>query len=43
MAESVEPVETAPKSRWTPLELFWLAVLVVSVVVGFGMTIFAPV
>jgi hypothetical protein len=43
MAEQVQPAEAAPESRWTPLEIFWLVVLVVSVIVGFGMTIFAPV
>ena len=43
MAESVQPIEMPPKPRWTPVEMFWLAVLIVSVLVGFGMTIFAPV
>ncbi|HTL28992.1 MAG TPA: hypothetical protein VL282_07225 [Tepidisphaeraceae bacterium] len=30
-------------SRWTVVDIFWLVVLVISILVGFGMTIFAPI
>jgi hypothetical protein len=43
MAETDQAVEPQAKSRWQPAEIFWLGVLVVSILVGFGMTIFAPV
>jgi hypothetical protein len=35
--------EEAPKPRWSALDIFWLMVLVLSIGVGFGMTIFAPI
>jgi hypothetical protein len=43
MAESNQTLQTQPKPRWKPVEMFWLAILVISILVGFGMTIFAPV
>jgi len=43
MAENDQPPATDVKPSWTPVEKLWLIVLVISIVVGFGMTIFAPV
>ncbi len=43
MAENEQPLATDLKTAWTPMEKLWLAVLVISILVGFGMTIFAPV
>jgi hypothetical protein len=42
MADDQPAVETTNASRWTGAEMFWLAVLVVSILVGFGLTLFAP-
>lgn len=42
MAET-DPPAADVKTPWTPIEKLSLAVLVISIVVGFCMTIFAPV
>lgn len=43
--ENPAPTQPAPPmfQDWTTADWFWLAVLIVSLLVGFGMTAFAPI
>jgi len=48
MTEESNPTPQAPPQAisfkdWTPRDWFWAAVLVLSLLIGFGMTAFAPI